>query len=101
MQEKVQSFNEFAINYFSTLRLFTTAISPAHGKDYPEILKVQTLFETMKTKTEESGSNKPNLETEFTQLREVTHNYTVPKNACMPHATVYKLLAEAEEAYQI
>ena len=100
MQKKVQSFNEFAFNYFSTLRLFTTAVSSAHGKDYPETLKVQTLFERIKTKTEEAGSKKPNLDTEFTQLREVIHNYTLHKDACMPHAKVYKLLAEADEAYQ-
>lgn len=100
MQKKGRTFNEFTINYFSTLRLFTTAISPAHGKDYPEILKVQNVFEKMKKKTEEAGADKPNLETEFTQLREATHNYTVPKDVCMPHATVYKLLAKAEEAYK-
>lgn len=34
----------------------------------------------MNAKVKEAGTDKPNLDAEFTQLRKITENYTIPKD---------------------
>jgi iron-sulfur cluster repair protein YtfE (RIC family) len=45
------------------------------------------------------GSNKPELNQEFAQLREITNNYTVPVDVCESYEAVYKMLSEIDKAY--
>lgn len=96
---ETRSFNEVVEDYFSKLDLYTTAITRAHGKSHPEAFKVRDLFETMNTKVTEAGSTQPNLDAEFTELRNVTDNYTIPKDVCETYAGVYTMLAEADKSY--
>ncbi|MBK4843566.1 hypothetical protein CU011_2178 [Enterococcus faecium] len=58
-------------------------------------------------KTKESGSDKPELDREFNQLRELTNQYTILGDVCGTYAAVYgtyaavyNMLSEADEAYQ-
>lgn len=54
----------------------------------------------MKEKTIEAGTTgKPHLEEEFTQLRKVTSNYTIPGDVCGTYEGVYNMLFEADQAY--
>lgn len=99
MSEQNKAFYEVVENYFSKLDLYTTAITRAHGKSHPEAFKVRELFETMNTKVTEARTNKPNLDQEFTQLRKVTDNYTIPNDVCETYAGVYNMLKEADQAY--
>lgn len=99
MSEQTKSFNEVVENYFSTLDLYTTAITRAHGKSHPEAFEVRNLFEAINAKVTEAGANRPNLDSEFTQLRRVTDNYTIPNDVCETYAGVYRMLAEADKSY--
>lgn len=99
MAEQNRAFNELVENNFSTLDLYTTAITRAHGKHHPEAFEVRELFETMNKKVKEAGSGKPNLAEEFTKLRNITDNYTIPENVCETFAGVYNMLSEADQAY--
>lgn len=52
-------------------------------------------------KTKESGSDKPELDRESNQLRELTNQYTILGDVCGTYAAVYNMLSEADEAYQV
>ncbi len=68
MSEQITRFNEVVEDYFSKLDLYTSAITRAHGKNHPEAFEVRELFEGMNAKVKEAGTNKPNLDAEFTQV---------------------------------
>ena len=47
-------------------------------------------------KTKESGSDKPELDRESNQLRELTNQYTILGDVCGTYAAVYNMLSEAD-----
>ncbi|SHG14393.1 iron-sulfur cluster repair di-iron protein, ric [Ornithinibacillus halophilus] len=94
-----QTFNELVIKHFEKLDLYTTAITRAHGKSHPEAFEVRELFETINEKVKESGDNKPDLITEFVQLRKITENYTIPEDVCETYASTFNMLGEVDKAY--
>ena len=93
-------FKEVANNHFKQLDLFTSAITRAHGKNHPEAFEVRELFSKIKEKTQAAGIANPNLDTEFSKLREVTNQYAVPDDVCETYAAVYNMLSEIDRAYQ-
>mgnify|MGYP001202526192 CR=1 FL=1 len=95
-----QIFNEVVNNHFEKLELYTTAITRAHGKNHPEAFEVRELFEKISNKVKDAGANKPDLDAEFTQLRKITDNYTIPEDVCETYAGTYEMLSEIDEAYQ-
>lgn len=99
MSEQTVPFNEIVENYSSKLDLYTTAITRAHGKNHPEAFEVRELFEVMNDKVKEAGKEKPNLDEEFTKLRDITDNYTIPGDVCETYAGVYNMLSEADKSY--
>ena len=50
-------------------------------------------------KVKKAESEKPELENEFKQLREITDNYTVPGDVCESYEAVYNMLSEVDKAY--
>ncbi len=94
------AFKEVANNHFKQLDLFTSAITRAHGKNHPEAFEVRELFSKIKEKTQAAGIANPNLDTEFSKLREVTNQYAVPDDVCETYAAVYNMLSEIDRAYQ-
>lgn len=99
MAKQTTAFNELVEEYLSTLDLYTTAITRAHGENHPEAFEVRELFEAIHEKVEEAGTGRPNLEQEFAQLRNVTDNYAIPGDVCETYAGVYEMLAELDESY--
>lgn len=93
-------FQEAAHTYFPKLELYTSAITRAHGKNHPEVFKVQELYHVIKTKTKDAGARKPDLYPDLAQLRTVTKNYTVPEDVCETYAAVYQMLSEIDRSYQ-
>ncbi len=47
----------------------------------------------------QAGTGRPDLDSEFTRLRAVTDNYTVPSDVCESYEAVYKMLLELDQAY--
>lgn len=82
------------------LDLYTTAITRAHGKNHPEAFEIRDLYTQLAAKTNKAGETKPDLEAEFTQLRALSSNYTVPDDVCETYAAVYQMLSEADTIYQ-
>ena len=83
-----------------TLEKFVPIVDRVHGKHHPEFHDVRKVFATIIEKVKESGTEKPQLSQEFTKLREITDNYTVPGNVCESYEAVYKMLSELDESYQ-
>ena len=81
------------------LDLYTTAITRAHGKNHPEAFDVREIYTDIQKKTENSETH--NLDTEFSKLRKVTNDYTIPEDVCETYAAVYTMLSEADKTYQL
>ena len=95
-----KTFNEVKARHFKTLEQYVPIVARVHGDKHPEFHEVHILFEAIYKKIKETGSERPELNEEFAQLREVTNNYTVPADVCECYEAVYKMLAELDKAYQ-
>lgn len=97
---KQSVFNEIRERHFKTLEQYVPVVARVHGGNHPEFHEVRKLFDTINKKTKEAESERPELNEEFAKLREITNNYTVPIDVCESYEAVYKMLAEADKAYQ-
>jgi regulator of cell morphogenesis and NO signaling len=94
------TFKQAKESHFKTLEQYVPIVARVHGGNHPEFHEVRKLFDTIIKKTKEAGAEKPELIEEFTSLREVTDNYTVPGDVCESYEAVYNMLAEVDKAYQ-
>lgn len=96
----MKRFNEVTQRNLKKLKLFVPVVARVHGGTHPEFHDVRKLFDEINAKIKEVGSEKPELDNEFKQLREITDNYTVPSDVCESYEAVYNMLAELDGAYQ-
>ncbi|MFA5570149.1 MAG: hypothetical protein ACOX0W_05980 [Sphaerochaetaceae bacterium] len=94
------TFNEAKKHYFKTLQQYVPIVSRVHGGAHPEFLEVHSVFKTMEEKMKGAGKNRVDLEGEFSSLRTITTNYTVPSDVCESYEAVYKMLEELDTAYR-
>lgn len=100
MTKNKETFNKVAEKHSEKLNLFTTAITRAHGESHPEAFDVRELYENIVSKIKAAGASQLDVSEEFTELRRVTDNYTVPGDVCPTYEEVYQMLAELDQAYQ-
>lgn len=93
-------FNQTKKKYWKTLTQYVPIVARVHGGNHPEFHAVQQVFESIQAKIKDAGSSLPELKEDFTRLREITSNYTVPGDVCETYAAVYNMLAELDQAYQ-
>lgn len=96
---KELTFNQVVEKHSKTLDLYVPVVARVHGGSHPDFHKVHALFDTINSKIKEAGPNKPELKEEFGELREITHNYTVPDDVCESYEAVYSMLADMDKAY--
>ncbi|HBN83176.1 MAG TPA: iron-sulfur cluster repair di-iron protein, ric [Clostridiales bacterium] len=96
---KQVSFKKANEKIFKTLGQYVPIVARVHGGSHPEFHEVKKLFDTIHEKTKDSGTNNPELNEEFTRLRDVTNNYTVPGDVCESYEAVYNMLSEIDRAY--
>lgn len=94
------NFNEVKKNQFPKLEQIVPIVERVHGEHHPEFHEVRKIFDTINEKSKEAGLERPELNEEFTKLREITDNYKVPGDACEAYESVYNMLAEIDKAYQ-
>jgi regulator of cell morphogenesis and NO signaling len=92
-------FNEAVTRLFPTLKQYVPIVERVHGEHHPEFHEVRALFNTLVEKTEAAASKNPELTEEFTKLREITADYTIPDDVCESYAAVYNMLAELDKAH--
>src|SRR5699024_2935841 len=95
-----QTFNDAKEKNYERLEQFTPIVDRDHGENHPEFHKVKELWEQIQEKTNAAGSDQPELDKEFTQLREITNNYTVPDDVCESYEADYTMLEEVDTAYK-
>jgi len=93
------SFNAAKKKYFQKLIQYVPIVARVHGAHHPEFHEVRKVFDTIVTKTKEAGSNKPELNEEFSMLRKITNNYAIPGDVCETFEAVYNMLEEIDKAY--
>lgn len=94
---KDKTYNELMEKHFKVLAQYVPVVSRVHGEHHPEFFEVKSLFDTIYAKCQEVEN--PDLAEEFTKLRDITNNYTVPSDVCETYAAVYKMLKEMDETY--
>lgn len=95
-----RTFHEAKSKYLKTLKQYVPVVARVHGKNHPEFLEVDKLFDEINKKVKVSGAERPELDEEFAKLRTITNNYTVPGDVCESFEAVYKMLDELDKAYQ-
>lgn len=94
-------FNEVKEKHSEKLELYVPVVARVHGKDHPEFHEVHELYNKISEKIKESGSENPELNEEFKELRRVTDNYKIPEDTCESYEAVYNMLSELDEAYNV
>lgn len=94
------AFNEVKERNLEKLELYVPVVERVHGGSHPEFHDVRRVFDAINAKIKEAGTDRPDLDGEFRQLREITDNYTVPNDVCETYEAVYNMLAELDEAYR-
>ncbi len=92
------TFKEVKDKNFEKLTQFTPIVARVHGDNHPEFHEVKELWEHIYEKSNKTDT--PELQSEFTQLRAITDNYTVPGDVCESYEAVYKMLEEVDTAYE-
>src|SRR5690554_2548167 len=95
----MKRFNQVKEGHLERLEQYVPVVDRVHGGNHPEFHGVHKLFDEIHVKIKEAGSETPELEQEFYQLRKITDNYTVPEDVCESYEAVYHMLAELDEAY--
>ena len=94
------TFNQAKEKNLKVLKQYVPVVARVHGATHPEFHDVRKVFDTIIEKSNEAATEKPQLSEEFTRLREITDNYTVPGDVCESYEAVYNMLAELDKAYQ-
>lgn len=66
-------------------------IERVHGSHHPELTRVRELTEQL------PDANDGELDNLFQELRDVTSNYALPKDACEAYTETYRALQAADE----
>ena len=93
-------FNEALEQNLGRLEQYVPVVARVHGGSHPEFHDVKRIFDEVSVKVKKAGSEKPNLDNEFKELRDITDNYTVPGDVCESYEAVYNMLEEVDKAYQ-
>ncbi|NMB28081.1 MAG: iron-sulfur cluster repair di-iron protein, ric [Tissierellia bacterium] len=96
----MKKFNETVEQNLGRLEQYVPIVAKVHGGSHPEFHDVRKLFDEINEKVRKAELEKPNLDNEFKQLRQITDNYTVPGDVCESYEAVYNMLEEIDKAYQ-
>lgn len=94
------TFNKVKEKHIEKLEQFVPIVDRVHGESHPEFHEVHRLFNVINEKIKKAGTEKPDLDKEFKELRKVTNNYTVPEDVCETYESVYNMLEELDRAYE-
>ncbi len=92
-------FHDAKERTLKNLEVYVPVVARVHGGSHPEFHEVKEIFDQITAKMGQAGTGRPDLDSEFTRLRAVTDNYTVPSDVCESYEAVYEMLLELDQAY--
>lgn len=90
------NFRDYILENRERIALYSNTVVKVHGNNHPEYREVHALYEKIVNKL---NANETNLAEVFEALRNITSNYTVPKDVCETYEAMYKYLEEADRLY--
>ncbi len=93
----MKQFNHAKKEHLKRLEQFVPIVARVHGEAHPEFLDVKKVFDEINLKIK--NNKEPDLTKEFENLRQITKNYTVPKDVCESYRAVYDMLSNLDKAY--
>ncbi|MDO5025955.1 MAG: hypothetical protein Q4E03_05515 [Trueperella sp.] len=93
----MENLNSFAEKNFAELDRVMPIVQKVHGPHHGEIFDVAKIYDAIKGKISAGDGD---LDPEFTQLKTVTDDYTVPGDVCETFEKVYHTLAELNQIYE-
>ena len=94
----MKKFNEAVEQNLGRLEQYVPVVARVHGGSHPEFHDVKRVFDEINKKIK--NVELENLDNEFSQLRQITDNYTVPGDVCESYEAVYNMLEKLDKAYQ-
>ncbi|NLW42508.1 MAG: iron-sulfur cluster repair di-iron protein, ric [Tissierellia bacterium] len=94
----MSKFKEVVEKNFKTLDQYVPIVAKVHGGTHPEFHDVKKLYDEINEKVKMSEN--PDLDNEFSEIRRITDNYTIPLDVCESYEAVYKMLEEVDLAYK-
>lgn len=79
--------------YLAKAAKLAPIVERVHGQNHPELTRVREL-------TEQLQDTQADTSAVFAQLRDVTHDYTVPGDACEAYQWTYQALERADKAHR-
>lgn len=92
-------FQQAKLAHLKTLSQYIPIVDRVHGFAHPEFHDVRSVFDIILAKANEAKDAKPQLDEEFTKLRDITNNYTMPNDVCESYEAVYHMLQKLDAAY--
>jgi len=96
----MEKFNKMVEQNMETLEQYVPIVDRVHGESHPEFHDVHRLFNQINKKIKEINLDRVELNEEFSKLRKITNNYTVPSDVCESYEAVYNMMSELDEAYK-
>lgn len=81
------------------LKLYVPVVERVHASHHPEFRDVRAQFNALVEQIKLAGRKQPVLDEQFTAIRKITDNYTVPDDVCESYEAVYVMLSELDKAY--
>jgi len=82
----------YLANHRDRLDFYTHAITNAHGQNHPEVFAVRDQYINLTT----AANRGQNLDNNFAELRQTTHDYAIPNDVCPVFKATYHMLAQAD-----
>lgn len=88
-------FNELLNEHQKKLDLYVPVVERVHGAAHPEFHDVKRVYDQLRDKLAQSAD----ITHEFSELRRITFDYSVPSDVCESYQAVYEMLRDLDEAY--
>ncbi len=93
------AFKEAVKKYLPILEQYVPVVARVHGSSHQEFHDIVKEFNSIELKIKENGPEIADLKDEFTKLRKISNNYTVPGDVCESYQAVFQILSYLDDIY--
>ena len=93
----MSNFKTTVEQHAKQLELYVPIVARVHGAAHPEFLEVKRVYDALVQDYKDLQEDK--LAVHFSELKEITNDYTIPSDVCESYEAVYDMLKEIDRAY--